>query len=95
LRIKYRYQQDATLGGLRETIQWVADGLSGLVDKAMEFIGMKGEIEDVNAKASNPYGGGGGSWSENSQTNYITVSSPEEAAAYASESGPWVYGGKF
>lgn len=37
------------LGGLGETIQWLAGGLSGLIDKALQFIGMKGQIEGVNS----------------------------------------------
>lgn len=36
------------LGGIGETIQWLADGLSGLINKALEFIGMKGSISEVN-----------------------------------------------
>ena len=36
------------LGGLGETIQWLAGGLSSLIDKAAQFIGMKGQIASTN-----------------------------------------------
>ena len=37
------------LGDLGNTIQWLADGLAGLLDKAAQFIGMKGQIDGVNS----------------------------------------------
>ena len=36
------------LGGLGDTIQWIAGGLAGLIDKAAQFIGMKGQIASTN-----------------------------------------------
>lgn len=78
------------LGGLAETVKWVADCIGGLIDKAAEFIGMKGSIEATNraAASASGNGGGGGSWSDNSTivNNEVTVSSAEEAATYTSNS---------
>jgi len=36
------------LGGLGETIQWLGNGLAGLIEQALEFIGMAPKIEGVN-----------------------------------------------
>lgn len=71
------------LGGLGETIQWIAGGLAGLIDKAAQFIGMKGQIDGVNtavtqrwADAAIARSTGGNSY--NTQTNYNTFTSPDQ-----------------
>lgn len=72
------------LGGLGETIQWIAGGLSGLIDKAAQFIGMKGQIEDVNSSITQKWADnaiGSGSTVNNSQTNYNTFTNPNQWGA--------------
>lgn len=68
------------LGGLGETIQWIAGGLAGLIDKAAQFIGMKGQIASTNDSMVQGWlnGGGGGSTVNNSQTNYNTFTNPDQ-----------------
>ena len=68
------------LGGLGETIQWIAGGLAGLIDKAAQFIGMKGQIASTNESMVQGWlnGGGGGSTVNNSQTNYNTFTNPNQ-----------------
>ena len=69
------------LGGLGETIQWIAGGLSGLIDKAAQFIGMRGQIEDVNSSITQKWADnamGSGSTVNNSQTNYNTFTNPNQ-----------------
>lgn len=68
------------LGGLGETIQWIAGGLAGLIDKAAQFIGMKGQIASTNDSMVQGWlnGGGGGSTVNNSQTNYNTFTNPNQ-----------------
>ena len=68
------------LGGLGETIQWIAGGLAGLIDKAAQFIGMKGQIASTNESMIQGWlnGGGGGSTVNNSQTNYNTFTNPNQ-----------------
>ena len=72
------------LGGLGETIQWLAGGLAGLIDKAAQFIGMKGQIASTNESMVQGWlnrGGGGGSTVNNSQTNYNTFTNPNQWGA--------------
>jgi len=72
------------LGGLGETIQWLAGGLSSLIDKAAQFIGMKGQIASTNESMMQGWlnrGGGGGSTVNNSQTNYNTFTNPNQWGA--------------
>lgn len=68
------------LGGLGETIQWIAGGLAGLIDKAAQFIGMKGQIASTNESMIQGWldGGGGSSTVNNSQTNYNTFTNPNQ-----------------
>lgn len=72
------------LGGLGETIQWIADGLTGLIDKAAQFIGMKGQIDGVNSSITQKWADnamGSGSTVNNSQTNYNTFTNPNQWGA--------------
>lgn len=55
------------LGGLGETIQWIADGLAGLIDKAAQFIGMKGQIDGVNSSITQKWADGAMGGSTNTQ----------------------------
>jgi hypothetical protein len=68
------------LGGLGETIQWIAGGLAGLIDKAAQFIGMKGQIASTNESMMQGWlnRGSGGSTVNNSQTNYNTFTNPNQ-----------------
>ena len=69
------------LGGLGETIQWLAGGLAGLIDKAAQFIGMKGQIEGVNSSITQKWADramANGSTVNNSQTNYNTFTNPNQ-----------------
>jgi phage-related minor tail protein len=71
------------LGGLGETIQWLAGGLAGLIDKAAQFIGMKGQIASTNESMVQGWlnRGSGGSTVNNSQTNYNTFTNPNQWGA--------------
>jgi phage-related protein len=72
------------LGGLGDTIQWIANGLSGLIGKAAEFIGMKGQIEGVNSSITQKWADramANGSTVNNSQTNYNTFTNPNQWGA--------------
>lgn len=77
------------LGGLGETIQWIAGGLAGLIDKAAQFIGMKGQIASTNESMVQGWlnGGGGGSTVNNSQTNYNTFTNPNQWSVTNSGNG--------
>ena len=70
------------LGGLGETIQWLADGLSGLIDKAAQFIGMKGQIDGVNSSITQKWADGalGGNSVNNTQTNTFNLASDMQLA---------------
>jgi phage-related protein len=59
------------LGDLGETIQWIANGLSGLIDKAMQFIGMKGQISGTNDSIVSGWlnSGGGNTNTQNNTFN--------------------------
>jgi phage-related protein len=41
------------LGGMGDLIKWCADLLSGLIDKALDFIGLKGQIGGINTDTTN------------------------------------------
>lgn len=72
------------LGGVGETIQWLANGLSGLIGKAAEFIGMKGQIEGVNSSITQKWADramANGNTVNNSQTNYNTFTNPNQWGA--------------
>lgn len=73
------------LGGLGETIQWIAGGLSGLIDKAAKFIGMKGQIEDVNSSITQKWADRamGGNSVNNTQNNSYTFTNPNQYAPVA------------
>ena len=70
------------LGGLGETIQWIADGLTGLIDKAAQFIGMKGQIDGVNSSITQRWADGamGGNSVNNTQTNTFNLASDMQLA---------------
>ena len=70
------------LGGLGETIQWIADGLTGLIDKAAQFIGMKGQIDGVNSSITQKWADGamGGNSVNNTQTNTFNLASDMQLA---------------
>jgi hypothetical protein len=61
------------LGGLGETIQWLAGGLAGLIEKAMQFIGMKGQISTVNESMIQGWLNRGGGGNTTNQTQNISV----------------------
>jgi phage-related protein len=71
------------LGGLGDTIQWIAGGLAGLIDKAAQFIGMKGQIASTNESMVQGWlnRGSGGGTVNNSQTNYNTFTNPNQWGA--------------
>jgi phage-related protein len=68
------------LGTLGEIIKTIAGGLSGIIDQALEFLGLSGNISGVNMSAMNSlvpapsfsYGG------DNVQTNNYTFTSPTQ-----------------
>ena len=70
------------LGGLGETIQWIADGLTGLIDKAAQFIGMKGQIDGVNSSITQKWADGAmsGNSVNNTQTNTFNLASDMQLA---------------
>lgn len=70
------------LGDLGETIQWIAGGLSGLIDKALQFIGMKGQIEGVNSSITEKWAARamGGNNVNNTQTNTFNLASDTQLA---------------
>jgi len=70
------------LGDLGNTIQWLADGLSGLIDKALQFIGMKGQIDGVNSSITQKWADGAmsGNNVNNTQTNTFNLASDTQLA---------------
>lgn len=70
------------LGGLGDTIQWLADGLSGLIDKALQFIGMKGQVEGVNSSITQKWADRAmsGNSVNNTQTNTFNLASDMQLA---------------
>ena len=70
------------LGDLGETIQWIAGGLAGLIDKAAQFIGMKGQIEGVNSSITQKWADRamGGNSVNNTQTNTFNLASDMQLA---------------
>lgn len=70
------------LGDLGETIQWIAGGLAGLLDKAAQFIGMKGQIEGVNSSITQKWvdRAMGGNSVNNTQTNTFNLASDVQLA---------------
>ena len=72
------------LGELGETIQWIAGGLSGLIDKALQFIGMKGQIEGVNSSITQKWAEramGGNTNTQNINVGSINVPTASDVGA--------------
>ena len=72
------------LGGLGETIQWIAGGLAGLIDKALQFIGMKGQIEGVNSSITQKWADramGGNTNTQNINVGSINVPTASDVGA--------------
>ena len=72
------------LGGLGETIQWIAGGLSGLIDKALQFIGLKGQIEGVNSSITQKWAEramGGNTNTQNINVGSINVPTASDVGA--------------
>lgn len=72
------------LGGLGETIQWLAGGLAGLIDKAAQFIGMKGQIEGVNSSITQKWAEramGGNTNTQNINVGSINVPTAADVGA--------------
>ncbi len=73
------------LGDLGNTIQWLADGLNGLLGKAAELLGYKGKLNGMNADITNKWmsqGSGGGT--TNTQNNTYNLTNPNQYGAAAS-----------
>ncbi len=85
------------LGGLGETIQWLAGGLAGLIDKAAQFIGMRGAINGTNEAMIQGWmnRGGGGSNVSNSQTNTYILKNPQEMRTAQAGANDWFTTGDF
>lgn len=72
------------LGGLGDTIQWIAGGLAGLIDKAAQFIGMKGQIESVNSSITQKWADramGGNTNTQNINVGSINVPTASDVGA--------------
>jgi hypothetical protein len=72
------------LGALGSIIQTLAGGLSGLIDKAAQFIGMEGQISGVNTELTQRIADAAianGTTVNNSQTNYNTFTEPNQWGA--------------
>ena len=69
------------LGGLGETIQWLAGGLSSLIDKAAQFIGMRGAINGTNeAMIQGWMNRGSGGTNNQTQNNTFNLTSDTQLA---------------
>jgi phage-related protein len=68
------------LGGVGELIQWIAGGLAGLIDKAAQFIGMKGQIASTNESMVQGWlnRGSGGSTNNVTQNNNYVFDTPKQ-----------------
>ena len=72
------------LGDLGETIQWIAGGLAGLIDKAAQFIGMKGQIDGVNSSITQKWADramGGNTNTQNINVGSINVPTASDVGA--------------
>jgi TP901 family phage tail tape measure protein len=72
------------LGALGSIIQTLAGGLSGLIDKAAQFIGMEGQISGVNTELTQRIADAAianGTTINQSQTNYNTFTEPNQWGA--------------
>jgi phage-related protein len=77
------------LGDLGNTIQWLADGLSGLLGKAAELLGYKGKLNGMNADITNKWmsQGSGGNNNTVTQNNSFTFTNPNQYAPVAQNLG--------
>jgi hypothetical protein len=72
------------LGDLGNTIQWLADGLSGLLGKAAELLGYKGKLNGMNADITNKWmsqGSGGNTNTQNINVGSINVPTASDVGA--------------
>ena len=83
------------LGEMGSIIQWCADLLGGLISKAMDFIGLKGQIGDINTDTTNRLfdeGRAGGNYTQ-SQYNSFNLSAANQLqpamSAANSSFGEW------
>ena len=86
------------LGGLGSIIQTLAGGLSGLIDKAAQFIGMKGQIQGVNTDLTQRIADAAianGTTVNNSQTNYNTFTDPNQWGATNAGNGQFFAFGEY
>jgi hypothetical protein len=74
---------------LGDTIQWIAGGLAGLIDKAAQFIGMKGQIASTNESMVQGWlnRGSGGNNNTVTQNNSFTFTNPNQYAPVAQNLG--------
>lgn len=82
------------LSGFAGAIQWVSDLLGGLIDKAMNFIGLKNEITGVNTAVTQGIAErtlAGSSTTTQSQSNTFNLTNPNQFAA-ASASAQTFFG---
>ena len=83
------------LGGLGETIQWLAGGLAGLIDKAAQFIGMRGAINVTNEAMIQGWMNRGGCGTNNTQNisvgtiNVPTAADVGKGVGSLAEVSPW------
>lgn len=75
------------LGKIGELIEWITDGLSGLISKAASFLGMEGALNAFNRNATSSLAGdafshGGKFGTSVEQNNIFNVRSEEEARSY-------------
>jgi TP901 family phage tail tape measure protein len=69
------------LGGVGELIQWIAGGLAGLIDKAAQFIGMRGAINGTNeAMIQGWMNRGSGGTNNQTQNNTFNLTSDTQLA---------------
>ena len=72
------------LGDLGNTIQWLADGLSGLLGKAAELLGYKGKLNGMNTDITNKWmsqGSGGNTNTQNINVGSINVPTASDVGA--------------
>jgi phage-related protein len=79
------------LGEMGSIIQWCADLLGGLISKAMDFIGLKGQIGDINTDTTNRLfdeGRAGGNYTQ-SQYNNFNLSSANQLQPAMAGTNTW------
>lgn len=83
------------LGEMGSIIQWCADLLGGLISKAMDFIGLKGQIGDINTDTTNRLfdeGRAGGNYTQSQYNNFnLSAANQLQPAMSAANSsfGEW------